>query len=234
MSSSQRPAFSPAPSPKLEIIGEDSHFPVKRIFCVGRNYASHAREMGSNPEREPPFFFSKPADSLIAGSKCELAYPPRTKDLHHEVELVIGLKKGGANIVEENALDHVFGIALGLDFTRRDLQASAKKGGKPWDMAKGFDGSAVIGPMKRCSGDSIPQIGALSLSVNDNQRQLGDLSEMIWPMAAIISELSSYLTLQPGDLIFTGTPEGVSAILPGDVVLAKCAHLPDLQVKITD
>lgn len=234
MISQAHPAFTIPANPGLICLDSNSHFPVGRIFCVGRNYASHAREMGSNPDREPPFFFSKPANSLITGLNCPLPYPPRTKDLHHEVELVLGLGKGGVDIREEEALDHIYGIALGLDFTRRDQQAAAKKNGKPWDMAKGFDGSAVIGPMRICSGQDVPQAGKLTLAVNSIERQSGDLDEMIWPISAIIAELSSYQTLHPGDLIFTGTPEGVSAVVPGDFILARCEHLPDLQVTITD
>lgn len=224
--------FSINPPAGIPIHGTDQSFPVNRIFCVGRNYASHAREMGSNPDREPPFFFSKPADAIQTGAFCHLVYPPKTSDLHHEVELVIGLKQGGRNIAKEEALNHIYGVSAGLDFTRRDQQASAKKAGRPWDMAKGFDDSAIIGSMLTTSPDSLPQHGSIRLTVNGEQRQQGDLEEMIWSIPEIIAELSSYLTLQPGDLIFTGTPEGVSAVQPGDIIRAEIADLPILTTKI--
>ena len=217
----------------VPVAGSDLGFPVGRIFCVGRNYAAHAREMGSNPDREPPFFFTKPANSLLAGQSCTLPYPPRTQDLHHEVELVIGLQSGGCNIPIDAALEHVYGVAVGLDFTRRDLQGEAKSGGRPWDMAKGFDGSAVIGVMQPASGAAVPQVGDISLSVNGDERQRGDLGDMIWSIPEVIAELSSYMALAAGDLIFTGTPDGVSAVLPGDVVEAQCVGLDVLKVEIT-
>lgn len=225
-------AFDLAPPAGIPIHGTDQTFPVNRIFCVGRNYASHAREMGSNPDREPPFFFAKPADAILTGAFCNLPYPPQTNDLHHEVELVIGLKEGGSNIKPDDALDHIYGVAAGIDFTRRDLQASAKKTGRPWDMAKGFDGSAVIGPMQTTSAETVPQSGTIQLSVDGKQRQMGNLNEMIWSIPEVIAELSSQLTLQPGDLIFTGTPEGVSAVVPGDIIRAEITGLAMLTVKI--
>ncbi len=224
--------FDLTPPAGIPIHGTDETFPVNRIFCVGRNYASHAREMGSNPDREPPFFFAKPADAIQAGCFCHLSYPPKTQDLHHEVELVIGLKEGGRNIPQDEALDHIYGVAVGLDFTRRDLQSEAKKTGRPWDMAKGFDDSAVIGPMQSVKSESIPQSGFIRLSVDGQQRQNGNLDEMIWSISEVVAELSSYLTLQPGDLIFTGTPEGVSAVKPDDIIRAEISDLPILTVKI--
>ncbi|MCT4655712.1 MAG: fumarylacetoacetate hydrolase family protein [Cohaesibacter sp.] len=216
----------------IPLTGADSTFPINRIFCVGRNYAAHAREMGANPDREPPFFFSKPADAVLTGSTCTMPYPPMTHDMHHEVELVIGLKKGGRDIAPDDALSHIYGVALGLDFTRRDMQAEAKKTGRPWDMSKGFDASAIIGEMLPVMGQDVPQTGTIALSVNDVLAQKGDLSDMIWSIPEVIAELSRYLTLRPGDLIFTGTPEGVGPVVKGDVLKASLEGVPDLTVLI--
>lgn len=206
----------PAPSlPAVPVEGTDDLFPVRRVFCVGRNYAAHAREMGADPNAEPPFFFMKPADAIVPGGG-DVPYPPATADLHHEVEMVVALRAGGADIAPEAALDAVFGYAVGIDLTRRDLQAAAKKSGKPWDMAKGFDASAPISairPVDRCGH---PASGAVTLSVNGTDRQAGDLADMIWSVPAMISYLSTLVILQPGDLIFTGTPEGVGAVARGD------------------
>jgi fumarylpyruvate hydrolase len=224
--------FDARPPVCVPIVGRNDVFPVGRIFCVGRNYAAHSREMGGNPDREPPFFFTKPSDCCVAGAECVIPYPPRTADLHHEVELVIGLGHGGADIAPDAALGHVFGAAVGVDFTRRDLQAEAKALSRPWDMAKGFDGAAIVGPMHAFSGLDLPQTGAISLSVNGDIRQQGDLSDMIWPVADIVADLSRYLTLQPGDLIYTGTPAGVGAVKPGDVITASCAGLSGLTVRV--
>lgn len=207
-------------------------FPVNRIFCVGRNYAAHAREMGANPDREPPFFFMKPADTLLAGREVAMDYPPRTADLHHEVELVLALGAGGRDIAVGRALDLIWGAAVGLDMTRRDLQGAAKAAGRPWDMGKGFDGSAIVGALRPFSGAGVPMSGPISLTVNGTQRQRGDLSDMIWPVGEIIAELSSYLTLRAGDLIFTGTPEGVGPVRPGDVMEARCTALAPLTVRV--
>ncbi|KIC17346.1 fumarylacetoacetate hydrolase family protein [Leisingera sp. ANG-Vp] len=225
-------AFPIADRSVVPVAGSDTVFPVNRIFCVGRNYAAHALEMGADPSREPPFFFTKPADAILAGSSLQLPYPPLTGDLHHEVEMVVGLKSGGRDIPADQALDHLFGAALGIEFTRRDLQGQAKKSGRPWDMGKGFDGSAAIGEMTRFTPASLPQSGAISLQVNGALRQSGDLSEMIWKTEETIAELSRYLTLQAGDLIFTGTPEGVGPVVPGDCLLAACQGLQPLQVEI--
>ncbi|WP_066798680.1 fumarylacetoacetate hydrolase family protein [Sphingomonas soli] len=203
--------------PSVAIEGSDERFPVRRIFCVGQNYADHAREMGSNPEREAPFFFSKPADAVVENGSV-LAFPPRTQDLHHEVELVIALGAGGADISVGDALDSVFGWAVGIDFTRRDLQAAAKKAGRPWDMAKGFDQSAPVSAIRR---GAVPAAGAITLSVDGAVRQTGDLSDMIWNVSEIIATLSTYVRLAPGDLIFTGTPAGVGPVQPGQAVIAE-------------
>lgn len=208
--------FSVVP-PSTAIADCASPFPVRRIFCVGKNYADHAREMGGDPAREPPFFFSKPADAVVAGD-ARIAMPPRTGNLHHEIELVVALGQGGANIKVETALDTIFGYAAGNDLTRRDLQADAKAGGCPWDMAKGFDHSAVLSPIRAAADIGHPSDARIWLSVNGQVRQDGNISDMIWPVADIIATLSTYVMLQAGDLIFTGTPAGVGPIVSGDRV----------------
>ena len=207
----------PVAAPSAEIAGSDLRFPIRRIFCVGKNYADHAREMGGDPEREPPFFFSKPADAVVAGAG-DIAMPPRTANLHHEIELVVAIGKGGANIALDGATEAVFGYAVGNDLTRRDLQADAKAGGRPWDMAKGFDRSAILSPIRPAADIGHPAAARIWLSVNGAIRQDGDIADMIWPVADIIAELSTYVELQPGDLIYTGTPAGVGRIVPGDLV----------------
>jgi len=207
----------PVAAPSAEIAGSDRRFPVRRIFCVGKNYADHAREMGGDPEREPPFFFSKPADAVVAGT-ADIAMPPRTVNLHHEIELVVAIGKGGANIDLDDAAASVFGYAVGNDLTRRDLQADAKAGGRPWDMAKGFDRSAVLSPIRPAADIGHLSAARIWLSVNGATRQDGDIADMIWPVADIIAELSTYVELRPGDLIYTGTPAGVGRIAPGDLV----------------
>lgn len=207
----------PVAAPTAEIAGSAQRFPIRRIFCVGKNYADHAREMGGDPEREPPFFFSKPADAVVSGTS-DIAMPPRTANLHHEIELVVALGKGGANIARDDAAAAIFGYAVGNDLTRRDLQADAKAGGRPWDMAKGFDRSAILSPIRLAADIGHPSAARIWLSVNGAIRQDGDIADMIWPVADIIAELSTYVELQPGDLIYTGTPAGVGRIAPGDVV----------------
>jgi fumarylpyruvate hydrolase len=211
--------ITPPDTPALAIAGSDQTFPLRRVFCVGRNYAAHAREMGADPDREPPFFFSKPADAVVPASGT-LPYPPATRELHHEVELVVALKEGGANIAPEQALGLVWGYAVGLDLTRRDLQAIAKKDGRPWDMAKGFDASAPCSPLQPVSGTDHPREARIWLEVNGQLKQEGNLNEMVWPVADVIAYLSRFVTLAPGDLIFTGTPAGVDALKPGDHVRA--------------
>jgi fumarylpyruvate hydrolase len=192
-------------------------FPVRRIFCVGRNYAEHTREMGGDPDRELPFFFCKPADALLLDGG-DMPYPPATANLHHEMELVVAIGKGGADIAESDALSHVWGYAAGLDMTRRDLQNQAKKEGKPWDMGKGFDLSAPIGTLVPAAALPDPTVGKIELKVNGVVRQVSDLSKLIWSIAETIAYLSKLVTLAPGDLIFTGTPEGVAAVVRGDVL----------------
>jgi fumarylpyruvate hydrolase len=198
-------------------VADGGAFPVRRVFCVGRNYADHAREMGSDPDREPPFFFMKPADALVLNG-ADMPYPPRTNQLHHEMELVVAIGRGGAGIAVADALNHVWGYAAGLDMTRRDLQNAAKKEGKPWDMGKGFDHSAPIGLMVPASRIGHPASGLIELRVNGSVRQTSDLSKMIWSVPETIAYLSGLVTLAPGDLIYTGTPENVAAVQRGDLL----------------
>lgn len=209
--------FHPPVQPSLAVAGSAERFPVRRVFCVGRNYGAHAREMGSDPNREPPFFFTKPADAVVPASGA-VPYPPATQDLHHEVELVVALGAGGAGIDPGQAMSLVWGYGVGLDLTRRDLQAIAKDAGRPWDMAKGFDASAPCSPLIPAAALGHPQDARIWLEVNGALRQEGNLNEMIWPIADVISHLSRLVTLAPGDLIYTGTPAGVAALKPGDQV----------------
>jgi fumarylpyruvate hydrolase len=212
--------FPPAPQASNAVAGSDARFPIRRVFCVGRNYEAHAREMGNDPDREPPFFFMKPADAVVAASGT-VPYPPLTDDLHHEVELVVAIGKGGANLSADEALGHVWGYAVGIDLTRRDLQALAKKMSRPWDWGKSFDASAPCGPIVPVAVSGHPQAGSIGLSVNGEARQQGDLNELIWPVADVIAIISQSVALAPGDLIFTGTPAGVGALQPGDRVSAQ-------------
>jgi fumarylpyruvate hydrolase len=207
---------APQPPSCLPVRGSEAFFPVHRIYCVGRNYADHAREMGGSPEREPPFFFSKPADAVVAEST--FPYPRMTSQLHHEVELVVALGSGGSNVSPDDALSMIFGYAVGVDLTRRDLQAAAKQQRRPWDVAKGFDCSAPLSAIVPASDCGHPQGGVISLSVNGKERQRGRLSEMIWTIPEILAELSLYYELLAGDLVFTGTPAGVGVLEPGDRV----------------
>ena len=208
--------ITPPPVASVPVAGGGA-FPVRRVYCVGRNYAAHAREMGHDPDREAPFFFCKPADALLTGD-ADMPYPPGTSDLHHEMELVVALKSGGANIPVEQAMSHVWGYAAGLDMTRRDVQGEAKKLGRPWDMGKGFDHSGPIGMMVPASALPDPTKGKIELKVNGQVRQSSDLSMLIWSIAETISYLSGLVTMEAGDLIFTGTPEGVAACVKGDVL----------------
>jgi fumarylpyruvate hydrolase len=208
--------FVIAPPPRIAApVAGGGLFPARRIFCVGRNYAAHAREMGADPDREPPFFFAKPTDALVAGGG-DTRYPPATRNLHHEMELVVALGHGGADIAPGEALSHVFGYAAGLDLTRRDLQDEAKAQRRPWDMSKGFDASAPIGEIAPAARIGHPAAGLIRLDVNGARRQTGDLADQIWPVAEIIAALSRLVALAPGDLIFTGTPDGVGPLAPGD------------------
>lgn len=211
--------FPPAPQVAVPVVGSDALFPVRRVYCVGRNYAEHAAEMGAD-RREPPFFFSKPADALVPGGG-DLPYPPATANLQHEVELVVALQRGGADIAAADALDCVFGYAVGIDLTRRDLQTRAKEKGHPWDMGKGFDHSAPLSALRPAAQIGHPVAGAISLRVNGQTRQRGDLAQMTWPVAEVIAHLSRMVELAPGDLIFTGTPAGVSTVVRGDLI--ECA-----------
>lgn len=222
--------FLPPAPVSLVIAGQTAQFPVHRIYCVGQNYAAHVREMGSDPDRQPPCFFSKPADA--ATQDRSLPWPPRTDDLHHEVELVVALGQGGANIPVQQALDHVYGYAVGVDLTRRDLQAAAKRAGRPWDTAKGFDFSAPLSKIVPTGCCGHPAEGMIELAVNGQWRQRADLADMTWSVPEIIAELSTYFELQPGDLVFTGTPEGVAALQPGDAVHARIDGVGTLEFRI--
>lgn len=219
------------PVPSVAVVESEDRFPVRRIFCVGRNYAAHAREMGGSPDREPPFFFTKPADAVV-DSGATIAYPPQTESLHYEAELVVALGEGGRDIAAANSLDHVWGYAVGNDLTRRDLQAAAKELGRPWDMAKGFDRSAIIGPVHPVALVGHPQTGSITLSVNGESKQDADISDMIWAVPEVISILSRSVTLQPGDLIMTGTPAGVGPLVTGDVCVAAIAGLGRIETTI--
>jgi len=220
--------FASCVAPTVAIAGTDLRFPVHRIYCVGRNYADHVREMGADPAREPPCFFSKPADAIVANG-APVPYPPRTANLHHEIELVVAIGRGGSRIAVDDALEHVFGYAVGNDLTRRDLQAAAKERGLPWDTAKGFDHSAPISAIRRASDGGHLTHGAIWLEVNGERRQQADLAEMIWSVPEIVSELSNLYQLQPGDLIFTGTPAGVGRIERGDRLLGGIDGLDTLR-----
>jgi len=225
--------IDPPAQPFVAVVGTDDSFPVRRIYCVGRNYAEHAREMGDDPDREPPFFFMKPADAVV-GDHSELPYPPDTEDLHHEGELVAAIGKPGFKIDPANALAHVWGYAAGIDLTRRDLQDAAKQLSRPWDLSKGFDNSAVVGPVQAASEIGHLQSGEIRLSVNGEVRQLGNLADMIWPIPHIIAFLSRSVSLVAGDLIMTDPPAGVSALVPGDTAIVEIEGLAPLTLKIGD
>lgn len=214
----------------LPVVGETKAFPIRRIFCVGRNYADHVREMGGDPDKGTPVFFTKPADALVQKDSC-ITYPQKTNDLHHEVELVVAIGKKAKDIKASDAMDHVYGYAVGIDLTRRDLQAKMKAGGKPWDIAKAFDDSAPCGPITK--RDEVELKGAkIELRVNDKIRQSGNLDQMIWSVPEVIESLSSLFTLMPGDLIYTGTPDGVASLISGDKVTCEITGLIGLQIKI--
>lgn len=210
-------AFDPAPLPTVAIAGSPLLFPVHRIYCVGRNYAEHAREMGVDPTREPPFFFQKPPDAVVA-SGAPVPYPPCTTNFHHEIELVVAIGRGGRGIPIEGALGHVFGYAVGNDYTRRDLQLEARKSGRPWDTGKAFDQSAAIGAIHPVGAVGHPSRGRLWLAVNGELRQQADLGDLIWSVPELLAELSRLFELVPGDLVYTGTPAGVGAVQRGDRV----------------
>jgi len=220
----------PAPSLPTVPTTTGARFPVRRVFCVGRNYAAHAREMGHDPDREPPFFFTKPADAVVVDD-ADTPYPPQTAQLEHEVELVVAIGTDGADIGVDDALTHVWGYAVGIDLTRRDLQAEAKRLGRPWDTAKGFDASAPIGAIVPAQGID-PAAGVIELVVDGEQRQVGDLAEQIWSVAETIAALSRSVTLAPGDLLMTGTPEGVGALERGQLVVGTIAGIGTVRTRI--
>lgn len=223
----------PAPAaPSLAVADQEARFPIRRVFCVGRNYGAHAREMGSDPSREPPFFFTKPADAVVPASGA-VPYPPATQDLHHEIELVVALGAGGVDIDPAGAMALVWGYGVGLDLTRRDLQAVAKDAGRPWDMAKGFDASAPCSPLIPAATLGHPQDARIWLEVNGALRQEGNLNEMIWPIADVISHLSRLVRLEAGDLIYTGTPAGVAALKPGDQVRGGVEGVTEFALSIS-
>ena len=216
--------------PALPVAGADALFPVRRVYCIGRNYAAHAVEMGHDPSKEPPFFFQKNPDNLDASGT--FPYPGKTADVHHEVELAVVLKSGGSGIAVADALSHVYGYAVALDMTRRDLQAVAKDMGRPWDTAKAFEHSAPIGPVVPASVCGHPQAGAITLSVNGTLRQSGDLNQMIWKIPEMIAYLSDYFTLAAGDVILTGTPSGVGPVVRGDRLEARVEGFAPLTVDV--
>ncbi len=222
--------FPPAQQIVIPVAGSEAVFPVRRVYCVGQNYSAHVVEMG-NDTRQPPFFFGKPVDALVPGGG-EVAYPPMTEKLQHEVELVVALRAGGSNIPVEQALDCVFGYAVGFDMTRRDLQAQAKEKGQPWDMGKGLDQGGPISAILPLAEAGHPDHGAIWLKVNGELKQTGDLSEMTWKVAEVISRLSEYVRLAPGDLVFTGTPAGVSTVVRGDVLEGGIDGVGELAIKL--
>jgi fumarylpyruvate hydrolase len=214
-------------TPTLPVAESNKAFPVGRIYCVGRNYAEHAREMGHDPDREPPFFFMKPADAIVQNG-ATIPYPQMTKDLHHEIEMIVAIGKGGSDIPEGKALEHVFGYGVGLDMTRRDLQWEAKKMGRPWEMGKAFDNSAPCTALKTVAMVGHPAKGAIWLKVNGELKQKGDLAEMIWNVPETISYLSKLITLRPGDIIMSGTPAGVGPVKAGDKLEGHVDGVGDL------
>jgi fumarylpyruvate hydrolase len=219
--------FEAPPTVTVPVVGREDLFPVHRIYCVGRNYAAHAREMGKDPDRDPPFFFCKPADAIILDGEA-VPYPPRTSNLHHEIELVVAIGKGGANIPEAQAEEHIFGYAVGNDITRRDLQLQARESGRPWDTGKAFDFSAAIAPIYPVSEYGHVREGEIVISVDGEVRQEADIRDLIWDVPEIVAELSTLFTLKPGDLIYTGTPAGVGAVEPGQTMVGRIAGLGEL------
>ena len=226
----------PAPIPAVPVAGSPDSFPVRRIYCVGRNYAAHAREMGSDPDRDPPFFFCKPADAIVPVSPdgtTGIAYPPQTTNYHHEVELVVAIGKRGRDIAADAANEHVWGYAVGFDMTRRDLQFALRDKGRPWELGKAFDQSAPIAPIVPASRSDHPIAGRIWLTVNGTLKQEGDLADLIWSVPETVAHLSKYFELFPGDLIYTGTPEGVGPVVKGDVIAGGIDGIGELSVRIT-
>lgn len=233
----QQFVFPPAAPVGLPVNGSDATFPVRRIYCVGRNYAAHAREMGFDPEREPPFFFCKPNDAasivpVPAGVTVEIPYPSRTENYHYEIELVVAIGKGGRDIEAADATQHIFGYATGLDMTRRDLQMRMREQGRPWEIGKAFDYSAPIGPITQLAGSGALDAGAIALAVDGKTVQASDVTHLIWNVSETIAQLSTLFELQPGDLIMTGTPEGVGAVVPGQTMTGTVAGLTPISVKV--
>lgn len=228
--------ISPPPVPTVAIAGSDDTFPVNRVYCVGRNYAAHAIEMGHDPNREDPFFFKKAPDNLLPASGLDgggvFPYPPKTSDVHHEIELVAALSTGGADISVDQAMDCVWGFGVGIDMTRRDLQGEAKKAGRPWDTGKAFDHAAPIGRLHPISETGNMDTGRIWVDVNSETRQEGDLNQLIWKIPEMISYLSGLFTLRPGDLIFTGTPSGVGPVVAGDVLSGGVDGLSGIKVTV--
>ena len=227
--------FAPAAPVAVPIAGSQDSFPVRRVYCVGRNYAAHAREMGFDPDREPPFFFCKPADAVVPvaqGSTLSLPYPPETANLHYEIELVAAIDKGGADISVDDALHHVWGYAVGLDMTRRDLQMKMREAGRPWELGKAFDQSAPIGPLHPAQSVSGIEQAGIWLQVNGADRQRSDIGKLIWSIAETIAYLSKYFRLEAGDLIYTGTPEGVGPVVRGDKMVGGVDGLGTLSVQM--
>jgi fumarylpyruvate hydrolase len=226
-------ALEAPPLHTLSVAGRDERFPVNRVFCVGRNYAAHAREMGKDPDREPPFFFMKPAGAVVdAARSTAVPYPPKTANYHHEIELVVAIAKGGRDIPIAQALEHVYGYAVGLDMTRRDLQLDARDKGRPWEFGKSFAKSAPIGALHRAADVGHPASAAITLQVNGQPRQSSDIAKLIWSVAESIAYLSEYETLEAGDLIMTGTPEGVNAVVAGDLMQGAIAGLGEIEVRV--
>jgi fumarylpyruvate hydrolase len=226
--------FPPEPQVAVPVVGTDAVFPVRRIYCVGRNYAAHAREMGAD-ERDPPFFFCKPDNAIVVcppGRAVDVAYPGLTNDYQHEIELVAAIGKAGQNIAAAHAQEHVFGYAVGLDMTRRDLQGQMKKQGRPWEIGKAFDRSAPIGPIHPAAASGHPKRGALWLQVDGQDRQRSDIGLLIWSVPETIAQLSTLFELQPGDLIYTGTPEGVGAVVRGQTLRGGIDRLGEIIVKV--
>jgi len=229
--------FPPQATVGLPVNGSEAAFPVRRVYCVGRNYAAHAREMGFDPEREPPFFFCKPNDAqsivpVPAGATVEIPYPPRTENYHYEIELVVAIGKAGANIAPEDAQAHIFGYAVGLDMTRRDLQMRMREQGRPWEIGKAFDYSAPIGPITPVDASGAVNAGAIALTVDGKTVQSSDITHLIWNVNETIAQLSTLFELQPGDLIMTGTPEGVGAVVRGQTMHGTVDGLTPISVKV--
>lgn len=223
--------FAAPPQPSVAVADSRDRLPVRRIFCVGRNYAAHAREMGKDPDRDPPFFFTKPADAVVDDNET-VSYPPETEDFQYEAELVVAIGKSGRDIKEAQALDHVWGYAIGNDLTRRDLQISAREQGRPWDWGKAFDRSAVIGPVHPVEKVGHPRRAAIQLTVNGQLRQTANLAQLIWSVPETIAILSRSMVLMPGDLIMTGTPAGVGPLLEGDVCNVSIEGLGEITTRI--